>query len=320
MMEDKFIEKNILHWNKLKHYTDIIEKSGHRKLSHKELREFLHLFRKTSHDLAYARTHFSNSDIHNSLNGLIGRAHNHIYITKKASLTDIKGFYVSDLPAALHKYRSYIFMSFGVFMIGFFISFLLTLLNADSAAYFLPKEMLENINWDMKGPDDWNYPLMSSAIMVNNITVALKAFVFGIFLGVGTIYILFLNGALLGSLTGLVYTVGNPISYWSLILPHGVIELTAIFISGGVGLMLGKSLLIPGKYSRKHSLIYNAKESIPLLLGSASMLIIAGIIEGFFTPLSISPVTKLVFAGITALLLIAYYLKTNGTGDGPSTR
>jgi ZIP family zinc transporter len=66
----------------------------------------------------------------------------------------------------------------------------------------------------------------------------LKAFVYGITLGLGTVYVLFFNGAVLGSLTGLIYTYNDPANYWSLILPHGIIELTAVFIAGAAGLMV----------------------------------------------------------------------------------
>jgi uncharacterized membrane protein SpoIIM required for sporulation len=95
-----------------------------------------------------------------------------------------------------------------------------------------------------------------------------------------------------------------------LILPHGIIELTAIFISGAAGLIIAKHLLLPGQYSRKDSLIAGTKQAVSLLAGVVILLIIAGLIEGFFTPLNISPISKLSFAALTAILLAAYYFLT----------
>ena len=148
----------------------------------------------------------------------------------------------------------------------------------------------------------------ASQIMTNNISVAIKAFVYGISFGIGTIYILFINGALLGALTALVYLYADPVRYWSLILPHGVIELTAIFIAGAAGIIIAKSLLLPGEYSRRHALIDGGKKSIPLLIGVAIMLVIAGIIEGFITPLEIiDEDLKLIIAAFTGILLMLYF-------------
>lgn len=164
--------------------------------------------------------------------------------------------------------------------------------------------------------------LEASSIMTNNILVSIKAFVYGITLGVGTIYILFFNGALLGALTALVYLYSDPVKYWSLILPHGVIELTAIFIAGAAGLMIGRSLLIPKEHSRLHSLVKGSKSALSMIWGIILMLIVAGIIEGFFTPSKVSEIGKLIFAATTGILLIAYlaipYIRKTTNVDNPS--
>jgi uncharacterized membrane protein SpoIIM required for sporulation len=172
---------------------------------------------------------------------------------------------------------------------------------------FLPQQYIEGIKSGAAGGGQWNYPLMSSYIMTNNILVSLRAFVLGITLGLGTIYVLFFNGAMVGSLTGLIYLYGDPVNFWSLILPHGVIELTAIFISGAAGLIIAKSMLLPGEHSRKDSLIKGTKEASSLVMGIILLLIIAGIIEGFYTPLEISETAKLAFAGVTAIVLAVYF-------------
>jgi uncharacterized membrane protein SpoIIM required for sporulation len=238
-----------------------------------------------------------------------------MYSVQKNSLKDIPRYFFSTFPKKVRELSPYILTAFGIFLMGAVISILLSLINTDFASYFLPPQMIENINWDMTNNNQWNYPLMSSRIMINNILVSFKAFVWGITLGLGTIFVLFLNGTLLGALTGLIYQWGNPLYFWSLILPHGIIELSAIFISGGAGLMIGRAIFIPGKYTRKHALIAAAKEAALLLPGVVVLLVIAGIIEGFFTPLPLSPIYKLTFAALTALGLFFYifqpYQKSN---------
>lgn len=307
MKLEQFIEKNSPLWSELKSLTELIDKKGIKHLDSKQLKRYLYLFRMSSHQLAYARTHYPGSEVIPYINSLIAISHNHIYSVKKYDFSEISAFFKSSLPNSIMKYKNYIIAATAVFLFGFILSWLLVALNPQNATYFMPEDMIKGINWDMNTSGGWDYPVMSSYIMTNNISVAFKAFVLGITLGIGTIYILFFNGALLGALTGLVYQKGNPLVYWSLILPHGILELTAIFIAGGAGFILARSILIPREHSRKHSIIKGAKEATGLMLGVIVFLVIAGIIEGFFTPINISPIYKLIFAGLTLIMIVVYF-------------
>jgi len=306
--EERFIKSNSDTWRELEELSMKIHKKGIKSLSSTNVKKFLSLFRLSSHHLAYAKTHYPQSNVVMYLNSIIGKSQNYIYTVKKIPLQEIKDYICYGFPKLLKTYRWYILGSFSFFIIGTLLSLILVLYNSDNANIFLDPSLVQGIkSGRSSGNSQWNYPLMSSYIMTNNITVSLKAFVMGITLGIGTIYALFFNGALLGALTALIYSYGDPINYWSLILPHGIIELTAIFISGAAGLIIAKSILIPGEYSRIHSLIKGTKNAVSLLGGIVFMLIIAGIIEGFFTPLNIPAVIKLIFAAVTALILTIYF-------------
>ncbi len=315
MNEDKFISTHSDTWKELEELSTLINKKGIKTLPSEKIQRFLYVFRQSSHNLAYARTHYRESRVVDYLNSLISKCHAHVYAVKKISPSSLIKYICLDFPRLIKEYRWFVIGSFSFFIIGFIVSLLMVLYNADNSNIFLPQNLIEGVKSGKSGGGEWNYPLMSSSIMTNNISVSLRAFVLGITLGLGTIYVLFFNGVILGSLTGITYLYGNPISYWSLILPHGIIELTAIFISGAAGLIIAKSMLLPGEYSRKSALIDGAKKACSLIIGVIFMLIIAGIIEGFFTPLKISSAAKLSFAAITAVILILYlstpYLKTN---------
>ena len=307
MREEQFIEINSNMWRELENLYTIINKKGIKSLSSKDIKGFLHIFRQCSHDLAYARTHYPKSSVVIYLNSLIGKCHSHVYAVKRISPGNLVSYITYEFPRLLKEYRWYILFSFGFFALGLLISLLLVLYDTNNASIFLSQSMIEGIKSKKSGGGQWNYPLMSSLIMSNNITVCLKAFALGITLGIGTIYVLFFNGAMLGSLAALVYLYGSPLNFWSLILPHGIIELTAIFIAGASGLIIAKYILLPGEYSHKSALIVGAKKAVSLIIGVVFMLIIAGIIEGFFTPLNIFAGTKLIFAAITGLILIVYF-------------
>ena len=257
------------------------------------------------------------------LNSLVSKCHSHVYAVRKFSLRDLGRFITYGFPQLLKDYKWFAITSFGFFAGGFLLSLLLVLNNDGNASLFLPPQLTEGVKGGNMGGGDWNYPLMSSYIMTNNISVALRAFVFGITLGLGTIYVLFSNGTMLGALTALVYLHSRPVQYWSLILPHGIIELFAIFVSGAAGLMIAKSILLPGDYSRKDSLILGSRRAISLIGGVVLLLVIAGIIEGFFTPLEIAAEWKLLFALITFIALavylcIPYFVKRSSHTAGSS--
>jgi uncharacterized membrane protein SpoIIM required for sporulation len=307
LKEEQFIKINSNTWKELEGLAAVVNKKGIKALPSKEVKRFLGIFRQTSHHLAYARTHYEGSSVVTYLNSLLSKCHSHVYAVRKLSLKELGSYISYGFPKLLKEHRWYILLSFGFFAFGGLLSLMVVLANSNNASLFLPQQYIEGIKSGAAGGGEWNYPLMSSYIMTNNILVSLRAFVFGITLGLGTIYVLFFNGAMVGSLTGLIYIYGDPVNFWSLILPHGVIELTAIFISGAAGLIIAKSMLLPGEHSRKDSLIKGTKEASSLVMGIILLLIVAGIIEGFYTPLEISETAKLAFAGVTAIVLAVYF-------------
>lgn len=309
MDEEHFIKQNSSIWQELEEFSVTINKKGIKSLPSKDIKRFLYIFRLCSHHLAYARTYYTNSKVTEYLNSLIGKCHSHVYGVKKVSFGEFIKYITFGFPKLCKEYKVFILASFGFFLLGALISLIFVAYNPNNAAMFLPKSMIEGVKGGQAGSSSaaWNYPLESSQIMVNNISVSLRAFVYGITLGIGTIYVLFQNGVILGSLTALIYSYGNPINYWSLILPHGVFELTAIFISGAAGLIIAKGMLLPGEHSRIHSTVDSAKKAVSLMLGVVMLLVIAAIIEGFFTPLKINPYFKLLFAAVTAVILLVYF-------------
>lgn len=311
LKEELFLSTHSATWQQLENYCSKMTKGGLKKLSTTEIKDFLTLFKLTSHHLAYAKTHYENSQTIYYLNNLVSKCNGYVYTCPSFNLlAAIKSLFTS-YSQLLRQKRFYILFAFGFFLFGSLLSFVMVLANPDNASLFLPASIVENVHSMSESTSsgvDVSYPLMSSYVMTNNISVALKAFVYGITLGIGTAYILFANGLLLGGLSALYLLYGDSTYYWSLILPHGIIELTAIFIAGAAGFMVAKAFLLPGSLSRTHSLIKASKEAVSIIGGVIVLLIIAGIIEGFFTPLPISPIVKLLFAGFTALLLACYYL------------
>ena len=149
-------------------------------------------------------------------------------------------------------------------------------------------------------------PLFSSTIIANNVQVTFFAFAGGIVLGLGTALILLINGVMLGGTAGVFHAKGLSLYLWSFVLPHGIIELTAICIAGGAGLLLGSAILIPGRRTRRDALVRRGREAVSLLGGTVVLLLLAGLIEGFISPSALPDAAKLAFGALTAVVLTAY--------------
>ena len=151
-------------------------------------------------------------------------------------------------------------------------------------------------------------PVASSGIMTNNLSVAFAAFAAGITAGLGTAYMLIFNGLMLGVIGTACWLGEMSLPLWSFVAPHGVLELPAIFIAGGAGLMIAHGLLFPGVLTRRDSLAQSGATAVRLLLGVIPMLVVAGVIEGFLSPSRLPAATKFLFATVMAALLVSYLL------------
>jgi len=123
----------------------------------------------------------------------------------------------------------------------------------------------------------------ASQVFTNNVQVSIYAFAAGIALCVPTAFILMFNGANVGVAGGLFASVGQQLKFWGLILPHGLLELTAVFIAGGAGLRLGWTLIDPGDRTRRAALAEEGRRALAIVAGLVVVFLAAGTIEGFVT-------------------------------------
>ncbi|USG67698.1 stage II sporulation protein M [Brevibacillus ruminantium] len=268
------------------------------------------LYKKTSAHLAYIRTYHPHDEITQYLNQLVSRAHNTAYRQQSNSMGQLSHFFWVHLFSLVNKRIWFIGLAGLLFVIGGISGFAAVMVDPLNLYYVLPEGMAAHIDPSRLGAghDAINSPIMSTAIMINNIKVAFLAFISGITLGLVPVYLMLYNGLLVGALAAVYAQADSSYAFWAYILPHGVIELTAIFIAGGAGLHMGYRLLVPGIYHRKYQFLQAAKESAQLLLGTLPMFVIAGIIEGYITPSSFSLEAKYSVAALTLLALVGWYL------------
>ena len=283
---------------------------GIRGLSRGELRELGLLYRQSAADLSVLREDAASQQFARYLNQLLGRAHNTIYAGGKSSAADILRFYRDAYPRIFRQTFRYTAAAFVLFAGGALLGSLLTAVRPEFIHHMLGPRMVETIEQHKMWTESVVSikPLASSGIMTNNLSVAFTTFALGITAGLGTAYMLIFNGLLLGVIGAACWLAEMSLPLWSFVAPHGVLELPAIFIAGGAGLMIARGLLFPGVLTRRDSLVAAGATAVRLLLGVIPMLVVAGVIEGFLSPSRLSAATKFLFAGVMAALLVSYLL------------
>ncbi len=308
MISTLWLEKRKPHWNRLE---QLLDQGGNGKLdslSRAELRELGLLYRQTAADLAAIREDASSVNFARYLNQLLARAHNTIYSGRKSSPYAILGFFRNTYPRIFRQNFSYCVTAFGLFVLGAVAGLVMTLQDPDFQLKVLGPQMVETI----QKREMWTHsivsikPMAASGIMTNNMSVGFMAFAMGITGGLGTIYMMLMNGLLIGVIGTACALAGMSLKLWSFVAPHGVLELPAIFIAGGAGLKLAHGLLFPGTLPRRDSLSRAGSEAVKLLLGTIPMLVVAGVIEAFVSPTNLAIPLKFAMAAALFAILVAY--------------
>ena len=277
--------------------------------AHEDLRELALLYRQTAADLAVAREHRADIELASYLNGLLGRAHNLIYSGAPAQPRSLLRFFTHAFPQVFRATWRYTAAATGIFVLGAVLGLAVCLVDPGFERFILGPEMMDTID----RREMWTHsilalkPLASSAIMTNNIGVAFAAFALGITAGLGTAWLMFFNGVLLGVVGSACQRADMSVALWSFVAPHGALELPAIFIAGGAGLLLGRGLIAPGTLPRHDALRMHARTAARLLLGVVPILTVAGLIEGFVSPVGITAAMKFTI-GVSMLVLLVLYL------------
>ncbi len=271
------------------------------------------LYIEITDHLSYAKTFYTGSNTEFYLNGLASQAHRQIYKTKRESKNRIISFWKTEFPTMFYHHRRELLIAFLVF--SFF-----TAVGAFSAANegdFVRSILgdgyvnmtLENIENDdpMAVYKEMGEVNMFLGITINNITVALYAFAFGILLGIGTLYIMLRNGIMLGSFQYFFFDKGLGWESVRTIWIHGTIEISVIIIAGCAGLVLANGILFPGTYTRLESFRRGVVNGLKIMLSTVPFFIIAGFLEGFVTRHTEMPDWLAILIIIGSLALIVFY-------------
>ncbi len=313
-------------------YAELVRKGNRKGLkafSEDEVRTFGELYRAMTADLARARTYGASPGLLGTIQRWAGSGHNLLYRTRGRAAVSAGNWIAREFPRTVRRYGRHLLLASAIFYGSGAVAFLAVRDDPLLGRRLAGPGMLTRAELIEKGNVDATYlaegdefeatdmPVFGSSVMTNNIGVTLTAFAGGLLAGCGTLYILVLNGMLLGVAMGAFANEGVLGVILAFVFSHGFIELTAICIAGAAGFGMGSALLLPGRRTRAEALRERARAFLSLIAGTTFLLVLAGVIEGFISPTSLPAAFKFGFGGLTAVLLVLY-LGFAGRGGSPA--
>ncbi len=307
----RWIARREADWQHFDRLLQQAERRGIATLSAQQLRDLASLYRSVSGDLARARTQGLGQGLTADLQQLVTRGYHQIYQGARRQEWQAVGRFLSQgFPQILRQTWPFTGAATALFGGALLAGGWLAWRDPVFLELMLPQWLIEQVRDRQElwfGSIVGVEPLASTNIAINNLQVAAGALAGGITGGLYTIYILLLNGLLLGVVAVLVAQQGLAYPFWAFVFPHGALELPAIFLAGGAGLLIARALVCPGRYRRAEALKLYGGQAVQLMFGVTGLLAIAGAIEGFVSPNPAIPEALKYGIGTVLLALLLLY-------------
>ncbi len=317
MSHEGWLKERRPEWSRLETIIDRHYRRGPRRCGPADACDLTDLYQSACADLARLRSLKADPQMVDWLNRLVIRAHGQIYRGVPGRSFRLGRFFLVEYPRLFRRTWKFTVVSLLLFVTSGLMAFVTVQNSPHTISDILGGG--EGEFYGSKTVDDIRErfghegsPLLSSFVTTNNIRVALTAFALGITFSLGTVYVLVVNGAMLGGIAGAFARSDLQAEFWTVILPHGALELSAIIVAGGAGLLLGSGLWRPGGRTRVRALREEAVKAVKLAVGLIPAFIVAGVFEGFITPTDHMADAEKLVLGIAAAAVFWLYLLLGG--------
>ena len=305
-------------WSSFAARLDQAQRRGLGSLGEDGVRAFVAEYRDLAADLARLQTAARGRERDEVfyLSRLMAGAHNLLYRGRALTFKDVWRTFAVEAPREVRRSVRPIALATLLLFGPAIIAYAAVMRDPPVARVFIPASMMERAEEGVRRaregrgyiPDPQLFrPVLATTIIANNVQVTFAAFAMGIAFGIGTVLVLVMNGVSLGGVFGLYTSKGIGSLLLAFVAPHGVLELTAICIAGGAGFLLAAALLMPGNRPRGEALRANGRRAIRLIAASTALLLIAGTLEGFVSPIETWPLSwKLAVSAVTVVFLAIY--------------
>lgn len=316
MTRQHFISDRRARWRRLEEILIHLERRGAKHVDDGLLDEFVALYRTTCSDLARARTDAAGDDVEEFLNVIVARAHKQFHPPDPPKLRRVAQFLLVEFPVSVRRIGRYVLAAALLFVLPLALAALAVADKPELAYHLSPPEQLDLLTeayakGHETGRGESEDSLMTGYYINNNIGIAFKCFATGAFFGLGSVFFLIINGVIGGAVGAFIATAGHGVNFFSFIVGHGAFELTAIVLAGAAGLRMGGLLINPGRLSRLGALRLETPELAKVILGAAAMLLVAALIEGFWSPSGAPPSYKFIL-GAALWAFVIFYLTFAG--------
>jgi uncharacterized membrane protein SpoIIM required for sporulation len=297
---DAFVAAHQAEWDRLDRLV-----ARRRRLSGEEVDELVTTYQRTATHLSAVRSAGYDPALVARLSTRVARARSAVTGAHTPTWSSVGRFAVVSFPLMAYRVRWWwLGTAAGSLLVALIIGLWIARSPVVQASLLPPAQVRQLVNSEFRGYYS-QYPAASFAAKVwtNNVLVAFESLIFGILLCVPTLLVLFNNAVNLGAVGGLMIAHGRGVEFFALILPHGMLELSAVFLAAAAGLRLGWRIIDPGPLPRSQALAVTGRETITLALGMIVLLLVSGVIEAFVTP---SPLPTWARIGIGACAEAAF--------------
>ncbi|RZB17282.1 stage II sporulation protein M [Streptomyces sp. F001] len=302
---DVFVSAHRAEWDRLE---NLLRRQ--RRLTGAEADELVALYQRTATHLSLIQSSAPDPQLTGRLSQLVARARSAVTGTRRASWRDVTRFLAYGFPAAVYRSRHWwVPTALLSILVAALLGWWIGAHPEVQASIAAPSELRELTR--PRGQYETYYsshPAASFAARVwtNNAQAAAVCLVLGVFLGLPVLWILFQNMLNLGIGFGLMSSAGRLDTFLGLVLPHGLLELTAVFVAAGTGLRLGWTVIDPGPHTRRKALAEEGRAAVGMAIGLALVLFIAGAIEGFVTPSGLPTWARISIGVVAEVAFLAY--------------
>ncbi len=283
-----------------------------------ELAQLPHLYRASLSSLSVARAISLDRALTDYLESLVARAYVVVYGSRERARTRIAAWLSWRFPAAVRAAKWHVLLAALFMAAGAVVAY--AMVRDDTDAFYLfvdasyaggrdpaaSTSELRDVLYQQQGFDQ-SLTHFATSLFTHNARIGMLAFALGFVAGLPTVFLMFMNGLVIGAFAALHHGRGLGVDLWAWLLPHGVTELLAVILCGAAGLLLGHALVFPGAEPRGDALRRRGRMAAEIVLGAVVMLFIAGLIEGIFRQMVTSVPVRFTVAGLTALGWLGYF-------------
>jgi uncharacterized membrane protein SpoIIM required for sporulation len=309
---DRFIVVNQPAWSRLSQLVVVARRP--KRLAPGELDELVHLYQRVSAHLSHARAYYADPGLTARLTGLVAQANSVIYSKGRGRpLRSAGRFFTETFPAAVWFNRRLVIIAALLLLVPA-TAFAIWFANSSAVRDLVLPPEVEAAALEAEFEDYYSSQAaeqFAGQVFINNIQVSFLAFAGGILLCVPTALLLVYNGVAVGLWAGFFADIGHLDKFFGLILPHGLLELTAVFIAAAAGLALGWAVIAPGDRTRAAALAEEGRRSVVIVIGLVFIFAVAAVIEAIVTPSGL-PTAARVGIGIAVETVFLAYIASRG--------